>query len=175
MKKLFLILVLGFVWSVNAYALVFDKCTETEDTPYDPTRTEKYQYEFFPAEGKIRLVLIYTDSELKKINSSLPSKVQFEKIYTEIYDVTFIDENYINAVYIDPDLSDGFKTTKKLIFNLKNGKIDSNIELVHIRGEISPWRTTLTVYCPIARSALKSGSSNSKSTFKNILGKYLGK
>jgi len=173
MKRFYIILILS-LFSVNAYALVFDKCTETEDTPYDPTRTEKYQYEFFPAEGKIRLVLIYTDSELKRINS-INSKVQFEKIYTEIFDVTFIDENYINAVYIDPDLSDGFKTTKKLIFNLKNGKIDTNIELVHIRGEISPWRTTLTVYCPIARSALKSGSSNSKRTFKDILGKYLSK
>ena len=173
MKRFYIILILS-LFSVNAYALVFDKCTETEDTPFDPTRFEKYQYEFFPAEGKIRLVIIYTDSELKKINS-INSKVQYEKIYTEIYDVTFIDENYINAVYIDPDLSDGFKTTKKLIFNLKNGKIDTNIELVHIRGEISPWRTTLTVYCPIAGSALKSGSSNSKRTFKDILGKYLSK
>ena len=173
MKRFYIILILSLS-SVNAYALVFDKCTETEDTPFDPTRVEKYQYEFFPAEGKIRLVIIYTDSELKKINS-INSKVQYEKIYTEIYDVTFIDENYINAVYIDPDVSDGFKTTKKLIFNLKNGKIDTNIELVHIRGEISPWRTTLTVYCPIAGSALKSGSSNSKRTFKDILGKYLSK
>ena len=173
MKRFYIILILS-LFSVNAYALVFDKCTETEDTPFDPTRVEKYQYEFFPAEGKIRLVIIYTDSELKKINS-INSKVQFEKIYTEIFDVTFIDENYINAVYIDPDLSDGFKTTKKLIFNLKNGKIDTNIELVHIRGEVSPWRTTLTVYCPIAGSALKSGSSNSKRTFKDILGKYLSK
>ena len=172
MKRFYTTLLLS-LFSVNAYALVFDKCTETEDTPFDPTRVEKYQYEFFPAEGKIRQVLIYTDSELKKINS-INSKVQYEKIYTEIYDVTFIDENYINAV-LDPDLSDGFKTTKKLIFNLKNGKIDTNIELVHIRGEISPWRTTLTVYCPIAGSALKSGSSNSKRTFKDILGKYLSK
>lgn len=172
MKRFYIILILSLS-SVNAYALVFDKCYDIkEKTQFDSELLEKYQYEFFLADGKIRRVYIFTDNGLKKRKLEAPS-VSYEKIFTKIFDVTFIDENYIEAINIE-DTKDR-KISQKLILYKKNGKISRNYKVIMKNDNLEFINKSFEENCEIVDSTLKSSPGNSSGTFKNILGKYLGK
>ena len=170
MKRFYTTLLLS-LFSLNAYALVFDKCY-IEGTQFDLTKFEKYQYEFFPTEGKVRRVFIYTDDELKKLQLDAPS-VSYEKIVISIFDVIFIDESYIEAIKIeDQEMS---KISENLILDLKNGKVSSSSKVITKYNNRVFMDQTWKENCKIVSSSLKSSSGNSKGTFKDFLGKYFGK
>ena len=171
MKRFYTTLLLS-LFSVNAYALVFDKCHYSEGPQFDLAKFEKYQYEFFPTEGKVRQVFIYTDNELKKLQLGSPSN-SFEKIFISIFDVIFIDESYIKAVNIEE--GEFYKTSQNLILDLKNGKANRSTKSINKYDNSVFINQSWKENCKIVSSSLKSSSGNSNGTFKNILGKYLGK
>ena len=79
MKKLTIILISIF-FTTSVQALVFEKCYKIKDsrgksvqTKFDSDRLEKYQYEIFPKEGKVRRVLIYSKKGVKQQQNSSSS------------------------------------------------------------------------------------------------------
>ena len=162
MKK-FLIILISIFFTTNVHALIFEKCYKIKDsrgnkvqTKFDSDRLEKYQYEIFPKEGKVRRVLIYSKKGLKKIQEQYDKEgasfLKAQKIYTLVYDLKYIDENYLEAVYQKTDKNITFITNLNL--DKKNGEVIVNHVNKNYSDEFSNY--TVTKKCNVAGLSPKS-------------------
>ncbi len=133
MKKLFIIFIV-LLFTTNVQALVFEKCYKIKDSRGKPVqskfasdRLEKYQYEVFPKEGKVRRVIIFSKKGLEQRQKQFDKADlgKAPKILTLVYDLTFIDENYLEAINQEQQLNITF--INKITLDRKNGEVVENI------------------------------------------------
>jgi len=92
MKKLFLILVLGLVWSGSAYAkiIIFKKCAFERDSGFNYGRFETFEYRFDTTKMNGVRIWLHTDKFVKENPGE-------KKIDTEPYKIIHADNDYIIA------------------------------------------------------------------------------
>ena len=162
MKKLTIILISIF-FTTSVQALVFEKCYKIKDsrgksvqTKFDSDRLEKYQYEIFPKEGKVRRVLIYSKKGVKQqqeyYDKEGASFLKAQKIYTLVYDLKYIDENYLEAVHQETNKNITF--INNLNLDKKNGEVIENIVNKNYSDEFVNYTTTKK--CNVAGLSSKS-------------------
>ena len=161
MKKLTIILISIF-FTTSVQALVFEKCYTIKDsrgksvqTKFDSDRLEKHQFEIFPKEGKVRRVTIFSKEGLKQrqeMFDKADSGIKAQKIITLVYDLKYIDENYLEAV--NQETSKNITFINNLNINKKNGEVTENFVNKNYSVEFSNY--TATAKCNVVGLSPKS-------------------
>jgi len=141
MKKLAIILIITLLISTKAFSFTFDRCVIETSFPqrsFEEMHKEKFQFRVHIDKGKILETNIFRDEWLAK--NDIP---QTDKIKNEVYDITYIDEDFIKAQSAKGDL---------LIMSL-NTKDEFNVSAKH------DWSTSTFKYkCEINKSKKSSSS-----------------
>ena len=118
MKKLFLILVLGLVWSGSAYAkiIIFKKCAFERDSGFNYGRFETFEYRFDTTKMNGVRIWLQTDKFVKENPGE-------KKIYTEPYKIIHADSDYIIAHTSTQKLEAVLKTKTVTWSFLEQGKL----------------------------------------------------
>ncbi len=137
MKKLTIIL-FSIFFTTSAQALIFKNCYFIEgvatEKKFDKNKMEKFEYQMFQ-DGTVRETKIPTDKFLKETNKkmrdlqkreNLNFSLEYEKIETRLFKITYSDEKFVKAVLQDDAL------IQKANFNLSDGTITYDNYVINI-------------------------------------------
>jgi hypothetical protein len=140
MKKIMLVLVLGFLWSGNAYSQVieYNKCRSDEKGVFNKTKFEEFKFIINTNLKTVTNVIIYTDDyvkeereELMKIADArfldLVKKIRITKAL-----ITYLDNEYIKANYTSGGFDNSYTINKKKKTILSEGEG----EAINIRSTV---------------------------------------
>ena len=140
MKKIMLVLVLGFLWSGNAYSQVieYNKCRSDEKGVFNKTKLEEFKFTIDTNLKTVTNVIIYTDDyvkeereELMKIADArfldLVKKIRITKAL-----ITYLDNEYIKANYTSGGFDNSYTINKKKKTILSEGEG----EAINIRSTV---------------------------------------
>ena len=140
MKKIMLVLVLGFLWSGNAYSQVieYNKCRSDEKGVFNKTKFEEFKFTINTNLKTVTKVIIYTDDyvkeereELMKIADAtfldLVKKIRITKAL-----ITYLDNEYIKANYTSGGFDNSYTINKKKKTILSEGEG----EAINIRSTV---------------------------------------
>ena len=181
MKKLFIIIILIFFYTNNSYAMKFSKCFikesngKTWHNSFKSDWYEKYDFDFFLDQGKVRQSQILTTERIKEqdITNKKREKTikktegidfdfkKTEKIKSQVYKITFFDEKFIKAERLRDIATPELKSLQiqalgkdNLYFNLEEGTVNKDSSMI-VRGKnISG--SSLLIQCKVS----SNGSSN---------------
>ena len=137
MKKLTIIL-FSIFFTTSVQALIFKNCYFIEgaatEKKFDKNKMEKFEYQMFQ-DGTVRETKIPTDKFLKETNKkmrdlekreNLNFSLEYEKIETRLFKITYSDEKFVKAVLQDDAL------IQKANFNLSDGTITYDNYVINI-------------------------------------------
>ena len=137
MKRFLGILVLGLLWSSNAYALKLSNCyliktngepdpggPELITTEFDKTRFEEWYYEIF--QDVVQMVKVRTEKEHQRLIEKvkeIKGASKPNKIYTEQLKITFANDRVIKSSVITFRSERGIETRRRDIIDLKENTV----------------------------------------------------
>ena len=129
-------MVLGFLWSGNAYSQVieYNKCRSDEKGVFNKTKFEEFKFTIDTNLKTVTKVIIYTDDYVKEETQELMKSGGsryldlVKKIRTIKALIIYLDNEYIKANYTKGDFDNSFTINKKKkTILMEGGAINSRI------------------------------------------------